>query len=207
MTWGIVTRLTAFVALSDEQTVDPRQPTRRFTVPHELPAGMSAEGLGLRRSSAHVMARGARVPTVDDACVSTTLFHRSPPSPKKGKTLFAPSPNACPPPTPPDLPSRPRYSPPTSLRIRAERVRAHDGTLRLQFTLLAPHNWQLAPTLTVLLDDGTTTELEVVFEHTTTDGEYEAGETLRLVLRGEQEVLEEVLLIETNSLQILVRSA
>jgi len=42
------TRLTSWVAVSMEPTVDPARPVRREEMPHALPHGMSAEGLGLR---------------------------------------------------------------------------------------------------------------------------------------------------------------
>ena len=48
--FGIATRLTSWVAISEEPSVDPRQPARRVRMPQELPYGMSAEGLGLRPS-------------------------------------------------------------------------------------------------------------------------------------------------------------
>ncbi|MFL5318697.1 MAG: VIT domain-containing protein [Myxococcaceae bacterium] len=48
LTHQIATRLTAWVAVSEQQTVDPTSPTRRQTVPQELPHGMSASGIGLR---------------------------------------------------------------------------------------------------------------------------------------------------------------
>lgn len=44
----ISTRLTSWVAVSREVMVDPRDASRRERMPHELPHGMSAEGLGLR---------------------------------------------------------------------------------------------------------------------------------------------------------------
>jgi Ca-activated chloride channel family protein len=44
----IATRLTSWVAVSEEPGVDPTQPSRRERMPHALPAGLSAEGLGLR---------------------------------------------------------------------------------------------------------------------------------------------------------------
>jgi Ca-activated chloride channel family protein len=44
----IATRLTSWVAVSADRTVDPGDPLRRERMPHELPYGMSAEGLGLR---------------------------------------------------------------------------------------------------------------------------------------------------------------
>jgi Ca-activated chloride channel family protein len=46
--YQIATRLTSWVAVSQEITVDPGDPLRRERMPHELPYGMSAEGLGLR---------------------------------------------------------------------------------------------------------------------------------------------------------------
>ncbi len=44
----ISTRLTSWVAVSDATTVDPTSTTRRIEQPHQLAAGMSAEGVGLR---------------------------------------------------------------------------------------------------------------------------------------------------------------
>jgi Ca-activated chloride channel family protein len=44
----ISTRLTSWVAVSEDITVDPGDPLRRERMPHELPYGVSAEGLGLR---------------------------------------------------------------------------------------------------------------------------------------------------------------
>ncbi|HYV48235.1 MAG TPA: VIT domain-containing protein [Myxococcaceae bacterium] len=48
----ISTRLTSWVAVSKARTVDPGAPTRHEEVPVELPHGMSAEGMGLRRRQA-----------------------------------------------------------------------------------------------------------------------------------------------------------
>jgi len=44
----IATRLTSWIAVSKEATVDPGAPTRHEDVPQELPYGMSIDGLGLR---------------------------------------------------------------------------------------------------------------------------------------------------------------
>lgn len=44
----ISTRLTSWIAVSDKATVDPRAPKRDEVMPHMLPYGMSAEGVGLR---------------------------------------------------------------------------------------------------------------------------------------------------------------
>jgi len=44
----IATRRTSWVAVSEGQTVDPTEATKTVTMPHELAAGLSAEGIGLR---------------------------------------------------------------------------------------------------------------------------------------------------------------
>ncbi|MDP1827297.1 MAG: VIT domain-containing protein [Archangium sp.] len=51
----ISTRMTSWVAVSARQMVDPRAPRRTETMPQALPFGMSAEGLGLRSSTAAPM--------------------------------------------------------------------------------------------------------------------------------------------------------
>ncbi|WP_419190936.1 VIT domain-containing protein [Saltatorellus ferox] len=48
--YQIATRRTSWVAISEARTVDPNEPTRSVEMPHELGAGLSAEGLGLRAS-------------------------------------------------------------------------------------------------------------------------------------------------------------
>lgn len=48
LTFQIATRLTSWVAVSDEVTVDPTKASREQTIPQQLPHGMSASGLGLR---------------------------------------------------------------------------------------------------------------------------------------------------------------
>jgi len=46
----IATRVTSWIAVSDEPTVDPKAPTRKQKIPQELPFGVSVEGLGLREA-------------------------------------------------------------------------------------------------------------------------------------------------------------
>jgi Ca-activated chloride channel family protein len=52
LTFQISTRLTSWVAVSDEVSVDATRPSRREKVPQMLPYGMAIEGLGLRAPSA-----------------------------------------------------------------------------------------------------------------------------------------------------------
>lgn len=55
----ISTRLTSWVAISEQLTVDPRLPRRQVTQPHELAYGLSAEGVGLRPAGVPAMAPSA----------------------------------------------------------------------------------------------------------------------------------------------------
>jgi Ca-activated chloride channel family protein len=61
----ISTRLTSWIAVSEKAMVDPTAPKRSETMPHNLPYGMSAEGVGLRRPQgmhANGYATGAPAP-------------------------------------------------------------------------------------------------------------------------------------------------
>ena len=51
LAFQIATRLTSWVAVSEVPAVDPTQPSRRERMPHALPVGLSAEGLGLRAAT------------------------------------------------------------------------------------------------------------------------------------------------------------
>jgi Ca-activated chloride channel family protein len=51
LAFAISTRLTSWIAVTGEATVDTTQPTRRIEVAHAVPAGLSVLGLGLRGAS------------------------------------------------------------------------------------------------------------------------------------------------------------
>jgi len=59
----IATRLTSWVAVSNDETVDPQAPTRRERMPHELGAGLSAEGIGLRSTGDMMQVLSAAMPS------------------------------------------------------------------------------------------------------------------------------------------------
>ena len=48
LVFQVATRMTSWVAIDAKVSVDPDAPTRRQTIPQQLPHGMSVEGLGLR---------------------------------------------------------------------------------------------------------------------------------------------------------------
>ena len=52
----IASRLTSWIAETEQSSVDPAEPSRRVRIPQQLPYGMSAEGVGLRAMSGPVLA-------------------------------------------------------------------------------------------------------------------------------------------------------
>jgi Ca-activated chloride channel family protein len=76
----ISTRLTTWIAVSQEVTVDPGAPTRREEVPQELPHGVSMGGLGLRgEAAAETLSRAAMMPM--SAQAPAGAFGGAPPAP------------------------------------------------------------------------------------------------------------------------------
>ena len=65
--FGLATRLTSWIAVSEEPTVDPRSPVKVSRIPQELPYGLSAEGLGLRSRAAMAGGRFRGVMMADSA--------------------------------------------------------------------------------------------------------------------------------------------
>jgi Ca-activated chloride channel family protein len=80
----ISTRLTSWVAVSQDRTVDPSEPLRRERMPHELPHGMSAEGLGLRPATAAAPA----MPSIVDGAIRRRLA--SPAAPMQARVAALP---------------------------------------------------------------------------------------------------------------------
>lgn len=90
--YRISTRRTSWVAVSQQVTVDPTQPTRQERVPQALPYGMSAEGVGLRAAGpalqakpmrSAMMAPAAPMPTGAGGAPPQARGRRSRPVPKK----------------------------------------------------------------------------------------------------------------------------
>ncbi len=112
--FAISTRLTSWIAVTAEATVDPRDPSRRETMPQALPFGMSAEGLGLRAASPPVQ---AMLPPIGaQAYTMAGPMARPAPAPMpKGAPRMAVAPKAAlgeasapPPPPAPSAASAPR---------------------------------------------------------------------------------------------------
>lgn len=62
----IASRLTSWVAITEQRTVDPEAKRRAENVPQELPYGMSAESLGLRAPTSAQAAQGLSLGLVDE---------------------------------------------------------------------------------------------------------------------------------------------
>lgn len=84
----ISTRLTSWLAVTTEATVDPRDPTRKQTVPNALPFGMSAEGLGLRGADGGALHEEAD----EEVATSVRAVDRLVAAPTSRARVMAPSP-------------------------------------------------------------------------------------------------------------------
>ena len=96
----IVSRRTSMIAISEDVTVDPQAPKRRQHVAVEIPAGVSAEGLGLLGDSRSPSAGIARLmcegPAADwSECADETILRQSlgapPPPAKSAPALRSPA--------------------------------------------------------------------------------------------------------------------
>lgn len=73
----ISTRLTSWIAVSGKATVDPRAPKRDEVMPHMLPYGMSAEGVGLRSTTLTAMPAQAQAMPSPAAPAGAPMMRRS----------------------------------------------------------------------------------------------------------------------------------
>jgi Ca-activated chloride channel family protein len=180
----ITTRRTSLVAISDEPTVDPKKPRRRRRLEVELPAGVSAEGVGLcmpepmrilasPASSMHRfldldVTRSIRrgIERVDDGI----MFSLD----DVGKDFLEPAP-----PPPPAA-----AKPPT---VTARVVRLDDDLLVVEFE--SPHDGFMLPRagdrIEIFGAEGETLFAVVDGDVSTAPGPHNEGLTLRLGLRDE----------------------
>ncbi len=158
----IASRRTSLIAIAEEPSVDPRAPRRRERLPVEIPAGVSAEGVGL--GGPMVRERGLGV-----------AFHAGPDMVRmlrgaRGRDLFAGT----------DL----RAADAAAIEIEARVTRRDGDLLVLEFEV--PAAGIVIPGredgLTVILVDGTTIEARVDESLSTRPGRHAPGLTLRLAL-------------------------
>ena len=178
---GIASRLTAWIAVSSEATVDPTAPTRTETMPHALPHGMCAEGVGLRRAPAVAAGMAAMAPEMlGVAQRATTRSSRG----RKRK-------QSPPPPAPRAADGRPgfldrarrvfkRPAPPTE---PARIVQRRDDRLVLERDTNRRRIWRLPATVVIVLANGERVTATVDTTSSTAAGTMARGATVRLVLR------------------------
>jgi len=161
----IATRLTSWVAVSEEPAIDPRQPLRRERIPHALPYGMSVEGLGLRTAAPRGME--ARLRLGGGRLLIKGAF--------TGQSSFVtPIEFAAPAPTRRSLEGRLR--PP---RLRGWFVMRRDREISVGIAVDADLDW--APDdAKVFWADEAVVPAQIVEERTTVRGFVAAGLTLRL---------------------------
>jgi Ca-activated chloride channel family protein len=212
--FGIATRLTSWVAISEEPTVDPRRPVKYERMPQELPYGMSAEGLGLRGPrSAGPRATGPITGefSLDALDISAERITLGVPSVQMEEARRDSAPAEAPAatrtkrwrifggPKKKELPPTPSPAPREGERDRY--FGRWVGVLRDSIQVLAfevtGHSlaWDPATVATVVLRDGTQKEVTVDDAATTLIGPVEPGRLLRLGLALDRQIRDEVIAV------------
>ena len=200
----IATRLTSWVAVSDKATVDPRDPARRVRMPHELPHGMSAEGLGLRPAFAAAGFAGAPMQRLTAPAPMAPAGAPPPPPLAMGRALVPP-PALHRPGAEDELKEKTRVtsivervagvfksraSEPVSagplearptIHLRGRVAVRDEGAVVIEIeTGRETFAWTPAEEVTVFWADGTASRARVLVERRTRDGEAAPGAILRL---------------------------
>jgi Ca-activated chloride channel family protein len=163
LTFRIATRLTSWVAVSEEPAVDPRAPIRRETIPQGVPSGVSIEALGLRRPM--------HVGMAPDAMIATPLLALRSAPPRRGFL---------------ELLARQFSADPPGATSLAGRLAARRGrVLTFEIPLTAPMDWDPAAfaEVSVVWAGGTPFVAEIVAELTTAAGPLAPGLIVRLGVR------------------------
>jgi Ca-activated chloride channel family protein len=172
----IATARTSWVAIAEQPSVDPTQPTRRERMPHALPHGMSIEGLGLRKTRGM---RGAVSAPSTRGAMEIVLSLREPPTGRASLERVQEDSEAA-------------YGMPAFLRRPRPRPYIADLVLRkgreLTFEIAVDPgtDWQY-DTVRVLWPGGVSLAAEVVEAHTTAKGEVPFGGIIRLAVRLTQD--------------------
>lgn len=205
----IATRRTSWVAVSEALTVDPTDPTRTVTMPHELAAGLSAEGVGLRsvaggalqsaapqsmakaasRSGVPDKLRRVRAPrahiTLDGTADANENFGGAP-LPKKKEAAMPPREGG----SGDDLEAEASEQAPVSIELDGEILLWKEGRLVMAFQAEGPLSWQLPEDVTLVLADGTERTVKVLREGSTATRSVHDGQVIRMTFIGVPESIE-----------------
>jgi hypothetical protein len=167
--FGVSTRLTSWIAVSEEPTVDPSAPILRVRMPHELPHGTSVDGLGLRAVGPARFSAMARGIGVGGMPLMDTLFGGMPSRPRVSVRASAAS--------------APSQSPERQMRGRV--ARRDRGATVLELTFAEATTWSLPADVEITWDDGTTTRAVVLPERSTSPAHVAALASVRLAVASE----------------------
>lgn len=212
LSYRIATRLTSWVAIDSQPSVDPRDPMRRVTMPQSLPYGTSVESFGLRSGQPGFGARavGAAATTLGISRSAPAPAAARPMSPPQGRARMAKESEAAkgradeadsfggrsggsaPPPA--QAPKKPSFIERVRGAFTGKSERAPAwyasialvgaGEIVLEIAVFEGQTlaWTVAPEVEASID-GKTVRLVVDASRTTRDGTYEGGTTVRLVLQ------------------------
>lgn len=205
LAFGVSTRLTSWVAVTEQQTVDPTLPTRRVSQPQRLPHGMSVEGLGLRRAAPMLAAApmalafgappaeafGASMAAMAEPLRARPAPAAATPGPKRSRRLlrrladvFAPKRE--------DLArgvlfeaeeDLPHEAAAPRARLRGRITREHGEELVIEATIEDSLDWTLPAVVELELADGSSLTCAVVRERSTAATMLTPGQTVRIVVR------------------------
>jgi Ca-activated chloride channel homolog len=168
LAFQIATRLTSWVAVGEEPSVDPTKPMRRERMPHALPYGLSIEGLGLRRTLGTGAVPGAAGTVRLSLRASSLPAPSFSPAPRIERVLGRSG----------GVPQRPRLLARLVLRKGRE----------LTFEIAADATVDWAPDgVMVVWPDGTKRRAEILEPSTTARGLVADGATIRLTVRLEED--------------------
>jgi Ca-activated chloride channel family protein len=182
----IATRLTSWVAVSQETLVDPKEPTRRVRIPQAVPQGLSVEGLGLRECAGPMppmMGRARAYAAFEELAAAPLQADVSPPPAppgarrrlgrRRGRESRSPE---------RDVPVS-GAAPLRGAELGGRIVRQREHELVVEFELDADIDWSVPRQVILHLPGGETCEVDVDPERTTRSGELVAGQVVRLWLR------------------------
>ena len=171
----ISTRLTAWVAVSEEPTVDPTRPFRRERMPQMLPRGLSVAGLGLRPAGL-----GAALAAPPRLALERSAASGFGPS-AAGHRLRVPSAGPSVPRQKASAPERPGPAVPALTATARRRGDRWVVEVEVERGMLA---WEVPDEVTLIFSAGAAITCRVDASRTTAAGSVAAGRSVRLVLLG-----------------------
>jgi Ca-activated chloride channel family protein len=180
LAFQIATRLTSWVAVSEEPAVDPTGPARRVRMPQALPDGLSVEGLGLRASTDAVVAFCRRIPSpapMPPPGAALLRLHAVTSAGELAHEFAEPMPR---------YEGGRRRAPDTPVPLGGRLARRRGREVVIEITLDRPVDWRPAR-VEVIWADGTRRAATIDARRTTRRGRLAAGLLVRMVVRLDEE--------------------